>query len=112
MQLSTLRYCLSRWRFSVQRPAKRAYRRDEEKAKRWVESEFPGISKRAKAEKAEVFLSDKTGVQNTANYAKGYAPISKTTVVRIESKKMKINIRCFYSWETEVRIKTILTLTN
>jgi len=92
MPLSTLGYYLARWGFSVQRPAKRAYKQDEKKVAEWVEQEFPGIKERAKEENAEIYWGDETGVQNTANYAKGYAPIGKTPVVHVESKKMKINM--------------------
>jgi transposase len=92
MPLSTLGYYLERWGFSVQRPKKRAYKQDGKEIENWLNVEFPGISKRAKAEGAEIFFGDETGIQNTANYARGYAPIGKTPVVRVESKKMKINM--------------------
>lgn len=90
--LSTLGYYLARWGFSVQRPVKRAYQQDEKKIDDWLNKEFPGISERAKKEDAEVYFGDEMGVQNTANYAKGYAPIGQTPVVHVESKKMKINM--------------------
>lgn len=92
MPLSTLGYYLERWGFSVQRPVKRAYKQDEGQVKSWLELEFPGISERAKAEDAEIFFGDETGLQNTSNYARGYAPIGKTPVVRTESKHIKINM--------------------
>jgi len=91
MPLSTLGYYLERWRYSSQRPVKRAYKQDEEKVADWVEREFPGIKERAKQEDAEIFFGDEAGIQNTADYVKGYAPIGQTPVVRVESKKMKIN---------------------
>ena len=89
---STLGYYLSRWGFSAQRPVKRAYKQDMQRVTDWVEQEFPGIKQRAKEENAEIFFGDETGIRNTANYAKGYAPIGQTPVVRVESKKMKINM--------------------
>ena len=92
MPLSSLGYYLERWGFSVQRPKKQAYQQDEERIGHWLTVEYPDLSKRAKAEKAEIFFGDETGIQNTANDAKGYAPIGKTPVVCVESKKMKINM--------------------
>jgi transposase len=92
MPLSTLGYYLERWGFSVQRPIKRAYKQDEKKVEDWVEREFPGIKERAHQEGAEIFFGDETGIQNTSNYAKGYAPIGQTPVVRVEAKKLKINM--------------------
>ena len=92
MPLSTLGYYLERWGFSVQRPVKRAYKQDEKQIAQWLDVEFPGIKERARDEAAEIFFGDECGVQNTANYAKGYAPIGQTPVVRVESKKIKINM--------------------
>jgi len=92
IKLSTLGYYLQRWGFSVQRPAKRANKQDEKRIDAWLNEEFPGINERAKAENAEIFFGDETGLQNTANYAKGYAPIGKTPVARVEAKKIKINM--------------------
>jgi len=90
--LSTLGYYLARWGFSVQRPVKRAYQQDEKKVKDWVEREFPSITARSKAENAEIYFGDETGLQNLPTYLRGYAPIGKTPVVRTEAKHMKINM--------------------
>lgn len=92
MPLSTLGYYLQRWGFSVQRPKKQAYKQDKKKVENWLNVEFPGITERAKTENAEIFFGDETGIQNTANYARGYAPIGQTPVVLVESKKIKINM--------------------
>ena len=89
---STLGVYLARWGFSVQRPTKRAYKQDEEKVKSWVESEFPGISERAKTENAEIYFGDETGLQNQSTCLRGYAPIGKTPVVNTEAKHIKINM--------------------
>jgi transposase len=89
---STMGVYLARWGFSVQRPTKRAYRQDEEEVRNWVESEFPGISQRAKAENAEIYFGDETGLQNQATCLRGYAPIGKTPVVMTEAKRIKINM--------------------
>lgn len=92
MPLSTLGYYLERWGFSVQRPVKRAYKQDEKKVQNWVETEFPGISARAKEENAEIYFGDETGLQNQATFLRGYAPIGQTPVVRTEAKHIKINM--------------------
>ena len=92
MPLSTLGRYLQRWGFSVQRPKKQAYKQDAKKVDDWLNTEFPGITERAKAEDAEIFFGDEVGVQNTSNYAKGYSPIGQTPVVKVESKKMRLNM--------------------
>lgn len=92
IKLSTLGYYLARWGFTVQRPVKRAYKQDEKKIDEWLNSEFPGITERAEKEDAEIFFGDETNIQNTANYARGYAPKGKTPVVNVEAKKLKIEM--------------------
>jgi Transposase and inactivated derivatives len=92
IKLSTLGYYLARWGFSVQRPVKRARKQDAKQIDAWLNEEFPGINERAQTEDAEIFFGDEAGIQNTANYAKGYAPKGQTPVVELESRKMKINM--------------------
>ena len=89
---STLGYYLERWGFSVQRPIKRAYKQDQGKIDEWLNVEFPGITKRAQKENAEIFFGDETNIQNTTNYLRGYAPKGKTPVVRTEAQKFKVNM--------------------
>lgn len=100
---STLGYYLERWGFSVQRPAKRAYKQEEKQVTDWVEQEFPGIRELAKAEDAEIYWGDETGVQNAANYLKGYAPIGKTPVAFVDSQKVKINMLSAISGRGKLR---------
>lgn len=89
---STLGYYLERWGFSVQRPVKCAYKQDQTKIDEWLNKEFPGISKRAEKENAEIFFGDETNIQNTMKYLRGYAPKGKPPVVKIEAQKFKINM--------------------
>ena len=92
IKLSTLGYYLARWGFTVQRPVKRAYKQDEKKIDAWLNREFPGITERADKEDAEIFFGDETNIQNTANYARGYAPKGKTPVIKTEAQKLKIEM--------------------
>ena len=92
MPLSTLGYYLERWGFSVQRPTKQAYKQDPEKIDQWLNEAYPNIKERAAAENAEIYWGDETGVQNTADYLRGYAPIGQTPVVQVEAKKFKANM--------------------
>ncbi len=92
IKFSTLGYYLERWGFSVQRPIKRAYKQDQSKIDEWINKDFPGITKRAEDENAEIFFGDETNFQNTMNYLKGYAPKGKTPVVKTESQRFKVNM--------------------
>lgn len=83
---------LCRWGFTVQRPAKREANQKTEQVEAWLNEEYPAIHRKAKAEGAEIFWGDETAVQNVANYARGYAPKGKTPVVKVQAKKMHINM--------------------
>jgi transposase len=108
LPVSTLGVYLARWGFSVQRPAKRAYKQDAAKVNAWVETEFPGISERAKEENAEIYFGDEVGLQNQTTYLRGYAPIGKTPVVYSEAKHIKINMLSAISNRGKIAICTII----
>ena len=103
MPLSTLGYYLERWGFSVQRPTKKAYKQNPEQIERWCDETYPIIKERAKAENAEIYWGDETGVQNTADYLRGYAPIGQTPVVQVEAQKIKANLLSAISNRGKVR---------
>ncbi|MDE6516550.1 MAG: IS630 family transposase [Acetatifactor sp.] len=94
---------LQRWGFTVQRPAKREANQKPEQVEAWLNEEYPEIHRKAKAENAEIFWGDETAVQNVANYARGYAPKGQTPVVKVQAKKMHINMISAISNRGELR---------
>ena len=46
---------LKRWDYTPQRPLKRAYEQDPDAVASWVETDYPAIAARAKAEDAEIY---------------------------------------------------------
>ncbi len=49
---------LRRWGYTPQKPIKRAYERNPVQVKKWLEEEYPEISRRAKAEGAGIPVGD------------------------------------------------------
>ena len=94
---------MRRWGFTVQRPAKREANQKPEQVEAWLNEEYPTIYRKAKAENAEIFWGDETAVQNLANYARGYAPKGQTPVVKVQAKKMHINMISAISNRGELR---------
>ena len=92
MPLSTLGYYLSRWGFSVQRPCKVSKKQNPKQVQKWLDEEYPAIAQKAKNENAEIYWGDETGIQNTCNYVKGYAPIGKTPIIHTKNDRFKINM--------------------
>ena len=92
MPIRTVGEYLKRWGLTVQRPAKQEMNQKPEQVEAWLNEQYPAIHAEAKAENAEIFWGDETAVQNVANYARGYAPKGQTPVVKVQAKKMHINM--------------------
>ena len=83
---------MSRWGLSCQRPTKQAYKQDDVRVNAFKEREYPAIATRAKAENADIYWGDETGICNTANYERGYAPKGKPPVLKVETKRERYNM--------------------
>jgi transposase len=88
----TMREYLESWGMSSQRPAKQAYKQDEKSVIIFKNEVYPAIKKRAKAENAEIYFGDETGIDNQAHNPKGYAPKGKTPVVKVETSRKTVNM--------------------
>jgi transposase len=83
---------MSRWGLTCQRPTKRAYAQDDVRVKSFMEKEYPAIAQRAKEEGAEIYWGDETGVCNTENFERGYAPKGHPPVLKVETKRERENM--------------------
>ena len=54
MPIRTVGEYLKRWGFTPQKPLRRAYEQNPKSVKRWLDEQYPAISKRAKQEGAEI----------------------------------------------------------
>jgi len=82
LSASTIGGYLRSWRFTAQRPMRRASERREPTVRTWLDREYPAIAARAKAEGGEVQWADETGLSNQANYGRSFAPRGRTPVIR------------------------------
>jgi len=92
LQLRCITNYLKRWGFTCQRPTKRAYVQDNIKVERFMEEVYPSIAKRAKAENAEIYWGDETGVDNQEHYQRGFAPKGQPPVLEVVSKRERVNM--------------------
>ena len=90
--LSTMQLYLKRWGFTPQKPLKRATQRDPRKIKAWLKQEYPRIALRAKREKAVIYWSDETGVNNQDQIGKGYAPQGRTPILQQTARKFSASM--------------------
>jgi transposase len=80
LPIRTVGEYLKRWKFTPQKPIKRAYEQRPEAVKQWLDEQYPEIAKRAKAEDAEIHWGDETGIVNTDVRGRGYQPKGQTPV--------------------------------
>lgn len=85
---STVRLYLDRWGLTPQKPLTRSKQRSEAAVRRWLETEYPKIARRAKQEKALIYWGDEAGISNQDQIGRGYAPKGQTPVVRRTAKKI------------------------
>jgi len=93
MPIRTVRLYLKRWGFTPQRPLKRALEQKPQAVKQWLETEYPQILARSKAEDAEIHWGDETAVSSVEHYPRGYAPKGQTPVLVLsQSKRHRTNL--------------------
>jgi transposase len=92
LPVRTMGEYLKRWGFTPQKPIKKAYEQNPGKVKRWLEAEYPGIAAQAKAEGAEIYWGDQTGVNNQPNAPRGYAPKGQTPTVSQRAKRFGFSV--------------------
>lgn len=83
---------LRSWGFTPQKPAKRAYEQCPKKVQQFLDVDYPAIKERAKIENVEIYWGDETGVKNSCQHGRSYAPKGKTPVAPIMSKHLSINM--------------------
>ncbi len=82
LALRTVSDYLRRWRFTPQRPVKRALERQDAAIQAWLTAHYPKIAARAKAEGAVIHWGDETGIANQAVHGRSFAPKGRTPVLR------------------------------
>lgn len=82
MPVRTVGEYLRRWGYTPQKPIKTAYEQNPEAVGEWLDTTYPGIAQRAKAENAEIHWADETAVMNTDVCGRSYAPRGQTPTTR------------------------------
>jgi len=83
---------LKRWGFTPQKPLRRAYERDPVAVKHWMETEYPAIAKRAKAEKGLVYWGDEMGMRSDHQVGRSYGRRGCTPVIPGTGKRFGCNM--------------------
>ena len=82
---------LRRWGFTPQKPVTRAYERNDERIRDWLEREYPAIRRRAKRENAEIYWEDEAGLRSDHLVGRSYSPRGETPVIRSTGNRFGCN---------------------
>lgn len=83
---------LCHWGFTPQKPVTRAYERNDERIRAWLQCEYPALRCRAKRENAEIYWEDETGLRSDHVVGRSYAPRGVTPVIRNTGQRFGCNI--------------------
>lgn len=77
---------------SPQKPAKRAYERNEVAITRWLRLEYPAIARDAKREGATIYWGDEMGLRSDHIAGTSYSPMGQTPIVRATGQRFGCNM--------------------
>lgn len=92
LSLSSVGRYLRRWGLTPQKPAKRAYQRDDAACKRWMDEEYPAIRIQANREKATIFWGDECGFRSDHQTGTSYSKRGKTPVIPSTGDRFRCNM--------------------
>lgn len=105
LPIRTVGHYLKRWGMTPQKPVKRAYEQQPARVQKWLEEEYPQIHAMAKAEDAEIYWGDETGLRNDCQHERGYARKGQTPVIRLNAKRDSINMISAITNQGKVRFR-------
>jgi transposase len=103
LAMRTMSTYLARWRFTAQKPLRRAYEQRPEEVRHWLETEYPAIQAKARRQKGVVFWGDETGLRSDDVRGRSYAPRGQTPMVRPCHKRANVGLISTVSNKGELR---------
>lgn len=92
LAINTMGDYLRKWGFSPQKPKKQAYEQCSKKVQKWLDEDYPKIKERAQHENAIIHWGDETGIRNSNQHGRSYAPKGKTPTEKHMSKRFSVNM--------------------
>jgi hypothetical protein len=96
---------LARWGFTPQKPIRRAYEQRPEAVQTWLDTQYPEIAQRAKAEGAEIHWGDETGLRSDDVRGRSYAPAGQTPQIRVGKRREGLSVMSTVTNRGKVRWK-------
>lgn len=98
---------LKRWGYTPQRPVKRALAQRPEQVAQWLNTTYPALVAKARAEGAMIYFGDETAVREDANWVRGYAPKGQTPVLAVPARWVKRSMISAISPRGEVAFRIV-----
>jgi transposase len=83
---------LKGWGFTPQKPIRKAFERNPEQVRRWLQEEYPAMSKRAKKERALIYWGDEMGVRSDHAAGRCYGRRGNTPVIPGTGQRFSCNM--------------------
>jgi transposase len=92
LAVRTMGTYLARWRFTAQKPLRRAYEQRPDEVRQWLETDYPALQTKARRQKGIIFWGDETGLRSDAVRGRSYAPRGRTPLVRPSHKRAHVGL--------------------
>jgi transposase len=102
---TTVGLYLRSWRFSPQKPKRRALEQNPAAVRRWLSETYPAIVAAAKREGGVVLWLDEMGVRSDAAAGRSWAPVGHTPVVKRTGQRFGVNLISAISNEGLLRFR-------
>jgi transposase len=96
---------LRAWRFSPQKPKRRALEQNPAAVRRWLEEAYPAIRAQARREGGVVWWLDELGVRSDDAAGRSWAPVGHTPVIKRTGKRFRVNLISAISNEGLLRFR-------
>jgi len=83
---------LKRWGFTPQKPLRRAYEKNPEAVRNWLDVQYPSIRKQAKREKALISWGDEMGLRSDHSVGRSYGRCGQTPVIPGTGQRVSCNM--------------------
>jgi transposase len=102
---TTVGLYLRSWRFSPQKPKRRALEQNPAAVRRWLSETYPAIVAAAKREGGVVLWLDEMGVRSAAAAGRSWAPVGQTPVIKGTGKRFRVNMISAISNQGSLRFR-------
>jgi len=102
---TTVGLYLRAWRFSPQKPKRRALEQNPAAVRRWLSEEYPAIRAQARREGGVVWWLDEMGVRSDQAAGRSWAPVGHTPVVKRTGKRFGVSLISAISGEGLLRFR-------